>query len=1285
MIEETPRSRTQIMPDAEAPIAEKERQLYTQAEEETNPYHWEFDLCNVTLGNFHYRKMSLVRDYTVLLEKSEENAAFDAIFSLEPRDARAEPPKPLPIAESYPIVNCDPTQASAIALARTGKHFIIQGPPGTGKSQTITNLIADFVAQGKRVLFVCEKRAAIDVVYHRLHQAGLHELCCLIHDTRDDKKEFIFDLKATYEAFLETKEDQAAKTEDRRRRLLDNLTKELAPLVRYHTAMRSAPAAAGIPFRQLLQRGVELRERMPELSPLEREQVPAFHLWHENREPIERLRHHLESIQSDGILANHPLRRLHTRFGALDRPLEAIHATLPKVEALIERILTQLSAVELPPQCWDTLDKTKQLVEYACSLTFLAENDRLAVLTAKSDLAKKLTALRRKYTAKEQELKKAQLATKGWRQKLAPEETTIALQQARAQEKSFVRFFLPNWWRLRGILQHSYDFRAYQVQPAYSTVLEILQREHQVVAEREMIEAEARTEFFFEGPFPSFSDRITALVESADKLPPFLEAFHRHVLASSGGNESVLALTQLQSSIAQLLDELANLLADTGDLSLPKLRDEVGLIEESLDDLPAFVPCLKELAALPPSLASAWRRLPLQADELEASSARRTIDELLRADPPLARCNADVYTTHLDKLERIHDQWYAVSASAVRDRVCQRFQANVRLASSPHAQLTPEEKEIKTVYNRGRREVEHEFNKTMRFRSIRDLVESDSGCVLNDLKPVWLMSPLSVSDALPLKTLFDVVIFDEASQVTLEEAVPAIFRAKQVLVVGDEMQLPPSRFFAAKATDEDEQLLLEDATGQEVEYDLSSNSFLNHAARTLPSTMLGWHYRSRSESLISFSNAAFYQGRLLTVPEVALPPSGISEIAVGASDEGFDNIERLLERPVSFHFLEKGVYEQRRNTAEADYIAQLVCGLLAEESGASIGIIAFSEAQQAHIEQALQRLAGEQDDFRQRLEAEWERAEDGQFVGLLVKNLENIQGDERDVIILSVCYGNGPNGKMMMNFGPINQNGGERRLNVAFSRAKKHMALVSSIRHHAITNDYNDGARALKNYLRYAEALSAGDLLTARRVLWEINPTENARARVAPTHIVIAQLAGRLRQRGYEVDHDVGQSGFRCDLAIRPATERRYRLGILVDTECYYQNDNILERDVLRPRLLRNFGWNVVLVLTKDWFESADVVMQALERQLTGSAGPTAARSPMPSEGWKRYLESTGDSAGKFWEISVAGNQQTTRFGRVGASGQTKHKSFADAQAAEHDAQQRLNEKVAKGYVEVRQ
>ena len=150
----------------------------------------------------------------------------------------------------------------------------------------------------------------------------------------------------------------------------------------------------------------------------------------------------------------------------------------------------------------------------------------------------------------------------------------------------------------------------------------------------------------------------------------------------------------------------------------------------------------------------------------------------------------------------------------------------------------------------------------------------------------------------------------------------------------------------------------------------------------------------------------------------------------------------------------------------------------------------------------------------------------------------------------------------------------------------------------AITNDYNDGARALKNYLRYAEALSAGDHAAARRVLWEINPAEGGREKAGAEHVVIRSLAGKLRNRGYHVELGVGQSGFRCDLAVRSPQERSYRLGIMVDTQAYYQNNNLLERDVLRPHLLRVFGWEMMLVLTKDWFEGADAVVKAIETKL---------------------------------------------------------------------------------------
>ncbi len=491
-------------------------------------------------------------------------------------------------------------------------------------------------------------------------------------------------------------------------------------------------------------------------------------------------------------------------------------------------------------------------------------------------------------------------------------------------------------------------------------------------------------------------------------------------------------------------------------------------------------------------------------------------------------------------------------------------------------------------------------------------MSGDSGTVIKDLKPVWLMSPLSVSETLPMDaSYFDVVIFDEASQITLEEAVPSVFRAPQAIVVGDEMQLPPTDFFSARQnSDEEEEMLIEEG-GELIPYDLASNSFLNHAAKNLSSTMLGWHYRSRSESLISFSNWAFYDGRLLTVPEERLPGAGQRPLVATQAVDAERGAAELLSRSISFHRMEHAVYDKRRNRAEAEYIAQLVRELLRQECGRSIGIVAFSEAQQDEIEGALRRLTQDDTEFRDRLDAEWEREIDGQFVGLLVKNLENIQGDERDIIVLSVCYGPGPQGRMLMNFGPINKSGGERRLNVAFSRAKHHMAIVSSIQYSDITNDFNDGANCLKNYLRYAEAVSCGDRDVSHRVLHGMSRWSTATDDLDESidNPVAEQLAAALTSRGYVVDQAVGQSSFRCDLAVRREGESAYRLAILLDGDGYYEQSDLLERDLMRPKLLRDFGWKLAFVLAKDWYDNQAAVLTRLEQLLAGDEESAVAES----------------------------------------------------------------------------
>lgn len=1227
-----------------------ERTTYTfvDRDDAANPFQWEFDLCSVTLGNFRSRRTSLVRDYDELLNREHIHPGFDAVFSLAPRPPLEQPPLPA-LADRYPVVSCDPTQASAIAFAASGLSYIIQGPPGTGKSQSITNLIADFVSRGKRVLFVCEKRAAIDVVFHRLKQRGLDSLCCLIHDSQSDKKDFILDLKATYEGHLNAAAEGNASNdaESDRKRLLKSMQSNLDTLAGFDRAMIEPCEAAGTPLRTLLLRTLELAGSAPDLTAAQQEQVPLYRHWIAGREALARLAERLDDLAEDGaarrraagrssaaassgVVAGHPLAGLKSSIASNERPIEFVRPRCGKARVQLERIRSTWNGLFSSVGVAEDWSGVKAAIAQAARLKDWGQQQRAALLRPDSPAARDFAeALRQR-----ESLAAAHMAACGvagaWKSPLSPADTRAALELARAFDGKPLSFFRPSWWKLRGVLRRSYDFKAHAIPRTWVQALGELDALHAAQAALDTSDVETRRRFHFEGDVPAFARELTTLRESPTGQLPTAAAAHRALLEKPDPDAALLQLADLDPAMREL-DELLTALLELDDShTLGSLSTTLEGIEEHLDDFPDFAPCLVELGRLPPDLARALRTLPLTLQQLEAASAQRTLETVCRDDRSLTRLIKSRGKL-VDKVEADHQQLFDANAAVIRQRVRQRFLENVRVSSASTSGMTAEQRQFRSKYSSGRKELEHEFGKTMRYKSIRDLVGGDSGLVVQDLKPVWLMSPLSVSDTLPLDRMqVDVVLFDEASQITLEGAVPAAFRAPQMIVVGDEMQLPPTNFFGTRTGDESEELAGpgsepadSESTSGAGSFDLDADSFLTHSSRNLPSAMLGWHYRSRSESLISFSNAAFYDGRLLTVPEEERIAGRREAICVSASSlqavrsdvpacdavAAETSVDPLLDRPLSFHFVAGAIYEERRNTAEADHIAQLVRGLLArndaaEERGGdaarlSIGIIAFSEAQQGEIEAALDRLAQFDTAFQSRLEAEYERETDGQFSGLLVKNLENIQGDERDVVILSVCYGPDRSGKMRMGFGPINQSGGEKRLNVAFSRAKQHMALISSIRSTQITNDYNTGAATLKNYLRYAEATSEGDADTARRILGELAPAATAAARQASNDLVVDQLAAALAERGYGVDRHVGQSHFRVDLAVYRDGDARYRLGILVDTDTHYRQRDLLEREVLRPRLLQTFGWRIAHVLTLDWCLNRAAVLKHLEDAMT--------------------------------------------------------------------------------------
>ena len=1207
--------------DGAAPEDVKQRTFVQFAEGgDTSPNHWEMDLTALTLGNFRYRKMTLVRDYDDLLEQDRENPIFDGLFSVAPRPTPPAP-EPLPTDDSYTVLSADPTQLSAVGAARRGDSYIIQGPPGTGKSQTIANLIVDFVARGRRVLFVCQKRAALDVVYLRLKALGLDTLSCLVHDALVDKKAVIHDLRATYEGFLE--KDPPVDPAAPRRTRLDELRAALAPLEAFDAAMRQAAPSHGPSAHSLMSRSLQL-PAPPETSPAaggEDVVLPGYGVWHEARSALGDLAASLPKAQADGIYAHHPLACLAPSLAEATLPEDELRRDLAAVRAQARGLMAEFSVLP-ETDLWDTPAKARLVIELAGRLRPLAEQHLLELLDRRSRASDQLERRLDELEGLRRQLADAEKVNGHWRLKWPADEVEAALGQARPLQGNPFAFLMPSFWRLRNALNSAYDWQGHAVPPTRVQVLERLHDEHRLRREvADKIGDAARAYGFESSDFQDQGegdDGLKSFVEGLDRLRDLYEGEGRgddllrgRVCRADLNRSKIRALHGAKEPLTALEHDLERLFGHA-ETPLTELEAQVARVESGLHRWTEFLPCLRAAASLDPALLRLLQTSPWTLAELESAVLQRSLRELYRAGLPTL--GHDERSRRLDDLA---DHVEAVRLANVRyvlDRAHGAFRANC-VSSSVSSSVSggvsgggsggESDGGDRKRYADGRRILEHEFGKQMRYKSIRDLWSGPAGDVIRDLKPVWLMSPLSVSDTLSLDDgNFDVVIFDEASQIPVEEAIPALFRAPQAIVVGDQMQLPPTQFFASQSGDDDVLLVEED--GESVEYDLSSNSFLSQAAKRLPSTMLGRHYRSRSEALISFSNAAFYGGRLAVVPEERLARAGAAPIEIQVGDnaagksaqallaQAEDATEFLLERAVSSHFIVDGVYDNRRNTREADYIAALVAALLARETGFSLGIVAFSEAQQGEIEQALERLARRDPEFQQRYSAELEREQDGESVGLILKNLENIQGDERDIVILSVCYGPDAKGRCRMAFGPINQAGGEKRLNVAFSRSKHHMAVITSMTFDRITNTYNEGANALRQYLRYAAAASVDNDAEVGQVLRELCPALPEGGDDGPAHPVVEQLESAFRRHGFEVDRRVGRSLLRCDLAVYRPGDEIYRLGILVDTPEHYEQPDVVERDLIKPKLLEAFGWSMATVWTQEWTQDRERVLARL-------------------------------------------------------------------------------------------
>ncbi|MBR2930725.1 MAG: hypothetical protein IKC32_05800 [Clostridia bacterium] len=466
----------------------------------------------------------------------------------------------------------------------------------------------------------------------------------------------------------------------------------------------------------------------------------------------------------------------------------------------------------------------------------------------------------------------------------------------------------------------------------------------------------------------------------------------------------------------------------------------------------------------------------------------------------------------------------------------------------------------------------YQISKKQKFWPIRKTLEVYREFVLA-LFPCWLLSPENVSSLLPLeKNMFDIVIFDEASQVFIENTIPTIYRGKTIVVAGDDKQLRPSstfmkRYLGADPDSEDD---------YSVQAALEVDSLLDLAVSRYQSANLTYHYRSRSQELIDFSNAAFYSSGLQIAPNTS---------------------KDAEHRPIT-RFKVDGKWINRKNLVEADKVTELLADIFkTRKDNESIGIITFNAEQQSAIADAIDKRGAEDPEFRSAILLETHRMENGEDTGLFIKNLENVQGDERDIIIFSIGYAKNQEGKVYTSFGSLSAEGGQNRLNVAITRAKKKIYVVTSIEPEDLRVDTakNVGPKLLQKYLKYVRAVSDGKTDEVDAILKELSVKEVSHDRVRLEKLDIAnEIKDRLEKQGYTVDTSLGSFNNRISLAVYDKELDKYLVGIELDADAFASSSSSMERDVYKPHFLEARGWTLIRIWCRDWWLSPARVVRTI-------------------------------------------------------------------------------------------
>lgn len=1139
------------------------------------------------LGMFSFNKFLMWRDLQEHLPQLKQNRLVDHLLNRPGQDFPggdlAGPDlldDEVAPGELFCTRDADSSQLAAVRAASKGSTFVLEGPPGTGKSQTIANIIADAVARGRRVLFVAEKMAALGVVRDRLDRDGLGPLCLELHSAKASKKEVLAQLEAALaaaDAGPPADWDRACAELARERGALNDYARQL------HLKRPSGESLYQVMGRlSLLGDGPSAAPDAPDLAAASADQLKE---WRRRAELAA-----LAAAPLDPVHA-HPLRGIARAAWSFSLPqaareaLDAASAALDPLRAATAALLTAAGAPDAEPQlAWGALPALASIAELALNspappaellhgrdaATWAADLRALVALGAQRD-ADRARLLRT------------------YRQELLDVDPLPLLDQV---GRALAKGGLFGLWARFQAGRRVRPFCAADA-PALATVHADLEAVRSVRHASAKLAASADAARLF-GPrwkageadwtalaaVLDWCDRFRAAAATLMELPagPAISAGAARALSTPDHPLAPVAaaFTAALGEWRRRWGEVQTVLATSEPLAFGDAKDPgwsaraaavLGRWARGLGDLNAWcawrdardVAADAGLAPLIRLYESAGCRASDLPSALKRGYGHAWYNAVADAAPALRTFSGPAQADRIDRFGRLDRGLIAMTPQAIRARLA-HDRPDVAADASPQSEVGV---------------LRRELQKKARHLATRKLVQAIPN-LLGRLKPCFLMSPLSVAQYLDAKLPpFDLVVFDEASQIPVWDAVGAIARGREVIVVGDSKQLPPTAFFSTvdgEDSDEPDAAAVDDM-----------ESILQECnASGVPSMLLNWHYRSRHESLIAFSNHHYYGNRLHTFPSPAdrSPDLGVT-------------LRRVA-----------GVYDRggaRTNTVEARAVVDEVVRLLREPGASgSIGVVTFNAAQQTLIEDLL--------DARRREHPELEPffSRDAREP-VFIKNLENVQGDERDAIIFSVGYGPDPTGRVSMNFGPINNPGGERRLNVAVTRARRRLIVFSSLRPDQIDlrRTRAVGVAHFKTFLDYADRGPAA--IAETLTLHGVEDFESGFE-----HAVWKALTAR----GWSVDAQVGCAGYRVDLAVRdPQRPGRYLMGVECDGASYHSGKTARDRDRLRESVLRSLGWSLARVWSTDWRLNPGKCLDALDAALRAARdapqdAPTRAEPP---------------------------------------------------------------------------